>query len=131
MKIQPVILAAVETPIPPTSNSFPPIAEWGLVGAVAYLCVQKAWESFSRKEQAESALIQQLVTGLRENQIQMLGQMSEMVKLSHTDIRDLKEAVLQLTSITRSEMAEISRQQSQAIAEIKDLVRQLEKECGR
>lgn len=111
----------------PTPTTF---TEWGLVGAVIWLSVQKIWESFSkrqssdleiraRQEAAESALILKLIEGLRENQTQMLGQMMRVTELSHGDIRDLKEAIVGLTTATRSEIQIQFQQQNCAVQELR------------
>lgn len=118
-----IILAEAQPSIPAAS---PPntLTEWGLWGAVLFLCVQKGWEWFAKKESSENELVNKLIDGLRENQSQMLTQMVRMSEQSHQDIRELKEAVVQMASSQRAEV----QSQNSAISEIRVALSRLERE---
>lgn len=110
-------------------------AEYGLLGVVVVLCFQKGWELFSKKEAAESDLVGKLIEGLRDNQSQLLTQMARSADRSHEDIRELKNAILQLSTVTKSELQE-SRQdmhlhlerQQQLIAELRVAINDLQRD---
>lgn len=74
------LIAQNPAPTPPVSSP-PPVLEWGALlslcaAAIAWLG-RNLWSYFSSKEAGESALLQTLVTDLRESQTRMLADSRE------------------------------------------------------
>jgi hypothetical protein len=114
------------------------LENWGLFGVIAYLCVQKGWEVFSKKESHEADLTTKLVEGLNANQAQMLANMTSFLDKTHGETRELKDAIVELKSAMvglqgtiREELRAEFHDQSSAIGELKLSVCQLQKDMDR
>lgn len=116
MKTHSIILATarVESPQP----TYPPLAEWGLTGAVVLLCLQKGWQWFNRKEDSESQLIHSLIQSLQNTQSELLKQLVETQNNTNQAINGLKTAVDSLAQSMKAETAAIARSNYLAVRDI-------------